>query len=337
MYSWEVLDGLYAGSSVSYELLDGLKEKYSYAKTIFRNAELQAGLAINFINNIVIGVDVRYSDSQEAIEAKDVNLLDVELRNYRGDNYFVGRRGSTVTSKIQKHGFTFGSQLFWDDGEKLSIGLQTNYTPSDSKILKPFSTTTTSFDEVEDSYAAFEFFDLQLKTQYKYDNDFTLGAYAGYFDDYSWSKISPKELLIWEWDIKKTVIGFGSSYQLSSSLIIGLEYEFSHSAVDSSKYIDNLHLNIKSNDHTIRCGAEYKIAEEIFLRGGVNYGFKEYDLIYGGTDCNIYKYTAGVGFPLLDILTIDANLQYTNISPAKPRNSSRSYLSGNISLVLRTF
>lgn len=337
MYSWEPVEGLYAGSSVSYELLDGLKEKYSYAQTIYRNAELQVGLAVNFIDNFVIGANVKYADSQEAIEAKDVNLLDVELRNYRGDNYYVGRRGSTLTNKIQKHGFTFGSQLFWDDGEKLSIGLQTNYTPSDSRVLKPFSTSTESFDEVEDSYAAFKFFDLQIKAQYKFDNELTLSAYTGYFDDYSWSKISPKELLIWEWDVNKTVLGFGSSYQISSSLIIGLEYEFSHSAVDSSKYIDNLHLNIKSNDHTIRCGAEYKIAEEIFLRGGFNYGFKEHDLIYGGDDCKSYKLTCGIGFPLFNSMYVNANIQYITVSPNNPIHISRNYLTGNISIELKTF
>ena len=337
MYSWNPLDGIYTGASVSYDLLEGLKEKYSYAQTTYRNAELQAGIAVNFINNIVVGANIKYSDSQEAIEAADVNLLDVELRNYRGNNYYVSKRGSSVTNKIQKHGFTYGSQLFYDDGENITIGVQTNYTPSDSKILKPFSTSTTSFDEVEDSYAAFEFFDLQLKTQYKYDNDLIFGAFAGYFSDYSWSKISMKDLLMWEWDIKRIVVGFGSSYQVSPSLLVGLEYEFSNSVVDSSKYIDNLILNIKSNDHTLRTGAEYELDEGIFLRGGFNYGFKEHDLIYGGTDCNIYKITTGIGFPLFDVLAIDANLQYMTITPKKPDNSSRSYLSGNISLTLRTF
>ncbi|OGU67602.1 MAG: hypothetical protein A2499_02580 [Stygiobacter sp. RIFOXYC12_FULL_38_8] len=341
IYSWEPIEGLYAGGSVAYELMDGLKEKYSYAKTIYRNAELQAGLAVNFMHNAVFGVDVKYSDSQEAIEAQDVNLLDVEVRHYRGDNYYVGKRGSPITSKIKKQGFTFGSQLFWDDGEKLSIGLQSNYTPSDSRVLKPFTTTvssmTTSFDEVEDSYAAFEFFDVQLKTQYKLDDDLTVGAYAGYFSDYSWSKISLKELLIWEWDIKKTVLGLGASYQASPSLLLGLEYEFSHSSVDSSKYIDNLLLNIVSNDHVLRTGAEYKLTDEVFLRCGFNYGAKEHDLIYGGKDCNSYKYSAGIGFPLFDLLTIDASLQYINVSPKKPDNFSRSYLSGNISLTVQAF
>ena len=196
---------------------------------------------------------------------------------------------------------------------------------------------TTSFDEVEDSYAAFEFFDVQLKTQYKYDDELTVGAYAGYFSDYSWSKISLKELLIWEWDIKKTVLGLGASYQASPSLLLGLEYEFSHSSVDSSKYIDNLLLNIVSNDHVLRTGAEYKLTDEVFLRCGFNYGAKEHDLIYGGKDCNSYKYSAGIGFPLFDLLTIDASLQYINVSPKKPDNFSRSYLSGNISLTVQAF
>ena len=169
MYSWEPLDKLYAGGFISYELLDGLKEKFSYAKTIYRNTEADAGLAYYLFDNLIVAGNFRYFDSQESIEASDVNLFDVELYYFRGDHFFVSKRGSSMTGKIRKTGFTMSSQLYWDDGNKLSIGLQANYTPSNSKLLRAYysSSTSQSFSEGEDSYTSFENFDVQIKSQYK--------------------------------------------------------------------------------------------------------------------------------------------------------------------------
>jgi opacity protein-like surface antigen len=333
MYSWEPVYKLYVGGSVSYELLDGLKEKFSYAKTIFRDAEIKAGIAYVFSDNLIVGANLQYSNSQESIEASDVNLLDVELRNYRGDNFFILKRGQSVTSKIQKQGLTIGSQLYWDDREKFSFGFQANYTPSNSRILKPYQ----NFDEVEDCYAAFESFDIQFKTHYKFNDKLLFGAYAGYFYDYSWSKISLKELLIWEWDTKKTVLGIGTTYKVSPDLLIGMEYEFSNNMADSSKYIDKVFLNLKSIDHTIRAGAEYKIEDQYYLRAGLNYGIMQHDLYYGGNDCKIYKITGGIGFPVLNNITVNADLRYVSLSPGTPLNFSRNYFEGNISIELKTF
>jgi hypothetical protein len=333
-YSLELADNICAGVTVSYQLLEGLKKQFSFAKSIYRNTELQAGLTYAPFERVMIGGSVEYFDSQESIEASDVNLLDVELYYFRGDNLFVSKRSSSMTGNIKKKGIAFGSQLFWDNGDDISVGIQANYMPSDSKLLKPFSSSAQSFDEVEDSYAAFEFSDVQLKSQYKCSDDLLLGIFGGYDHEYSWSKISLKNLLIWEWDVTKYRFGAGSSYQLNSSLLAGFEYEIASANADSSKYIDNKIVNRTSVDHTIRVGAEYKVSDDIFLRAGFNYGFMDHDLVYGGDRCTVKKITWGAGFPVTEAISVDAQLQYRVISPESPANIIRTYINGIISIQL---
>jgi len=341
MYSLEPVKDLYTGGSVTYHLLDGLKEKFSYAKTIFRDTEINLGLAYRISDTFVFGANVTYFDSQEAIESEDVNLLDVELYYYRGDEYFVSKRSQSMTGKIRKQGITLSSQLFWDDGERFSFGSQINYTPSNSKILKPYTSTsqtsaTQSFDEVEDSYTDFTFLDVQCKTQYKISDEIIFGAYAGYINNKSWSKISLKELLMWEWKTNEKVLGLGASYQITEPLLLAFEYEFSNSSADSSKFIDNRMNEVTTNDHELRIGAEYKLTDEVLFRGGVKFGTKQYDLVFGGNNCKYYRISGGLSFPLFETLTIETNLQYSRIDTGNT-NFSKNYLFGSVGLTLNTF
>lgn len=335
MYSWELIDNLYAGGNITYQLLDGLKEQYSYAKTIYRNTGIKLGLAYKIGENIIAGADFEYLDSQESIEAADVNLLEVEVFYFRGEGLFTSKRSSTMTSKIRKKGFNLGSQFCWDNGYNLAVGLQANYSPSDSKILRPYydPILKQSFDEAEDSYASFDSYDLQVKAQYKIEENFQLGAYAGYFKDYSWSRISLKDLLMWKWTKKEIIAGIGSSYSPSPKLLFGLEYQININAADSSKYIDRRFNSVSSTDHSIRLGSEYKLADEVFLRAGFNYGIIENDLVFGSKDCSVHKISAGIGMPFFDLFIIDANIQYTNISPRKGE-ISRSFIIGNLAITL---
>ena len=337
LYSWEPIQDLAVGGLVTYQLTDGLKKAFSYAKTVYRNTELLGGLAYTPCEEVVIGGTVKYFDSQESIEASDVNLLDVELFYFRGDNLFVSKRASSMTAKIKKQGMTFGSQFFWKSGNDLSIGVQANYTPADAKILKPYTSSGQTFDEVEESYAAFTYVDAQVQAHYRCTNDLLLGVSAGYFNDQSWSKISDKELLIWKWNVWKFVAGAGGSYQVMPFLLVGVEYELSRSEADSSKYIDARRIQQTSLDHALRAGVESKIADEVFVRAGAGYGVKEHDMVSGGNDCKTYKVTCGAGFPISRVLTIDVNCQYLRIAPAAPVNVSRSFLSGILSFELHDF
>ncbi|NJD21749.1 MAG: hypothetical protein FIA82_03640 [Melioribacter sp.] len=333
MYSWPVFPGLYCGGSIYYEVMNGLKERYVYAKTIYRDLRTNFGLAYNIAENFILGASIKYTSSQEAIEGSDVNLMDAEVKNYRGETYYVSSRASSVTDKIQKQGFTVGTQLYWDDGEKTYLSLQCNYNPANTKILKPYK----SIADVEEGYSAFEYLDIQFKGQYHVNENFLLGLYAAYYNDNSWSRASLSDLLIWEWKIKRIVGGIGSTYKISPALLVGLEYEYSSANVDSSKYIDKAFSKFTSGDHLVRAGLEYNLHENIFLRLGFNYGKIEHDILNGGNNCMSYKVTGGVGFPLFDLINVNANIQYITLSPGSSANLYRNYLKGSISIELKTF
>ncbi len=333
MYSWELLPKLYAGGSVSYHLMDGLKKVFSYAKTVYREVGGNIGLAYEINDNFIFGANYAFSDNQESIECSDVNLLDVETFNYRGETYFVKDRGQTVEQKIKKKESTFSGQFYWKEEDSHQLALQVNYSPANTRILIPEG----SFKEVEEGYARFESFDVQCKAQFKIGNDITVGIYSSYFNNYSWSRHSHKNLLLWDWDIKDLMAGTGATYKVNSNLLIGADYIFTGREIDSSKYIDNRFASLISNDHSIKFGVEYKIMDQTYIRAGYRMDMKEYDVFNGGKDVTKFSTTLGLGIPLYSFMMMDAYFQYSNISPNESKNYSRSSLGGFVTLKLNSF
>lgn len=331
MYSWELVPDLFAGVSGSYQLMDGLKKVFTYAKTIYRRVGGKIGLVYNLDNNLLIGANYNYFDSQEAIECSDVNLLDVEVFLYRGETYFIKERGSAVNHKVRKKASVFSGQVYSKVNEDFEVALQTNYSPSNTKVLIPES----GFQEVEEGYAWFRSFDLQFKSQYKLSGDLTAGIDAAYFDNYSWSRHSHKNLLLWEWEVKELYAGIGASYKLSPELLVGCDYIYSNKNIDSSKYIDLRYADLISNDHTFKVGLEYKILEETFVRAGFSFNRNQYDIIRGGEGVNSNVVTLGIGLPLFSSMILDTYLEY--IHTATKEKDTRSGLGGFVTLRLTEF
>jgi len=339
-YSWPVMDGLYLGASVAYQLLDGLKSVYTNAQTIYREVDVNLGAAYLPVKNMIIGVNTGYTDFQETIEAKDVNLLEVELFNYRGDTYFIKQRGSSETQKIRKKKFTLSGQFFYQYENLVNWGIQGNYYPSNSKILVPQS----GFIDVEEGYSAFDSYDIQSIIKTGQFENINAAVSVGYFKRDSWSRNSKINLLLWEWNTNAIQGGAGISYKINSlGLLAGGEIEFRRTTADSSKYIDNRYTNQSFNDMLVKFGFELEVMKNAFLRSGINYGTKEFDLITGGKDVDIMLVTFGIGYPLFESLYIDAYLEYGSMS-AKGNSyilyndkSKRSIFNGVISLRLSSF
>jgi hypothetical protein len=163
-----------------------------------------------------------------------------------------------------------------------------------------------------------------------------IGAYAAFFNEYSWSKLSQKNLLYWEWEHEKYLAGIGASQYLSRDLLVGFEYEFSGIHGDSSKYIDSRFITRDSDNHNLRLGAEYKVKNNSWLRAGVDFAANQYDFVYGGSNCKFVKYTAGFSFPFVDNSVLYANVYYHDLAPGSS-NRSRSFLSCKFSLMMFTF
>ena len=332
MYSWELLHNLFAGGYGFYRMQDGLKKNYAYAKTIYRNAGGGLGLAYRFSDSLAVGVSLDYYNEQEAIESEDINLLDVEIHIYRGETYFITKKSSSEEQKIKGEGFSLSGQMFWNAGNNIQVGFQANYKPSTSKLLIPNAQTDEL--ESEDCYANFESYDAQLRLQYNTD-DFVLGFYGGYFHDDAWTRITNKDVLMWDWNIDRATAGIGSSYKVLKNLLVGAEYQFSGFDVDSTKYIDLKHTEFSSTAHSFKLGLEYEVRNGVFLRTGYNYGFDEHDIISGGDDVSFNSYSLGIGYYLFGQFAVDAHVNYSGHSPAG--NIKRSDMNGVITLTFNSF
>lgn len=331
MYSWELAENLYAGGSASYQLMDGLKKVFTYASTTYRRVGLNAGLAYQATDDIVLGANYTFFDSQEAIECSDVNLLDVEVFLYRGETYFIKERGSSVNHKVRKKGSIFSGQIFSQVNEDFQIALQTNYSPSNTKVLIPES----GFKEVEEGYSWFKSLDVQIKSRYKLNSELTTGIYAAYFDNYSWSRHSHKNLLLWEWQIKEMNVGIGASYKFTPDILVGIDYIFSSKNIDSSKYIDGRYADLISNDHSIKFGVEYEMLDETFVRAGYRMNKNQFDVYRGGEDVMYNIISLGIGLPMYSSMIIDVHFEYSHASTKD--NYSHSGLGGFVSLRLNSF
>ncbi|MHC1737841.1 MAG: DUF6850 family outer membrane beta-barrel protein [Ignavibacteriaceae bacterium] len=339
-YSWPLIQDLYLGVSVAYQLLDGLKGVYTYAQTIYREVDVNFGAAYIPIKNLIIGTNAGYTDFQETIEAKDVNLLEVELFNYRGDTYYIKQRGSSETQKIRKKKFTLSGQLFYQYDNLINWGIQGNYYPSNSKILIPQS----GFIDVEEGYSAFESYDIQSIIKTNPINNGTAALSLSYFKRDSWSRNSKINLLLWEWNTNTLTGGAGISYKISQlDLLVGGELELRRTTADSSKHIDNRYVNETFNDMLIKFGFELEVLQNSFLRSGINFGTKEFDLLTGGKDVDVMMVTFGIGYPIFESLYIDAYVEYGSLKAAQNSyyaytgETKRIIFNGVVSLKLKSF
>jgi hypothetical protein len=334
MHSLELFDNLFIGASVDYQISDGLKKIYTYAQTLFRNVSGNIGVAYKLSENFSAGVNYYLFDSQERIEASDVNLFTVRTFHYRGDTYAVELRGSSQNYKLKKKGNKFSGQLYLNTDSDIEIGLTGGYKSSNTSVNFPVS----NIIDNEDGYANFDEFLFQLKGRYGISKRATIGISSGYLKNKSWSKNTLRNLLLWEWEYTDMNAGVGASYfLLPETFLIGLEYEIHFVQSDSSKYVDNKSSSLESLDHLIKLGMEYKISEEFFIRAGYNFTALVHDFIIGGNDIQINLYTVGCGIRFSDSFVADGRLEYLDTSLTNNKNLGKSKVGGFITLRFFSF
>ncbi len=342
MYSWELLPDLYVGASANYQILNGLKKQYTYAETTLRKFGGRVGLAYKLLNNLILGIDFTIDDIQEKIVSEDVNQMDVEIYYFRGETYSIYKRGSPVEEKLRTNGNAFSSQLYWKPNKFSEIGIAGDYSNSRMKILVPFSISSTSsgsesFDEYQDGYSSLDSYKLKVKGRYEILPSLVAGLSFDYSKNNSWSEYTPKNLLLWEWNVKSTSIGLGLSYNITNSLLGGIEFKFSKLNADSSKYIDGRFSNISSNDNLIKLGFEYELFNDFSVRAGYNYGILGHDLIRGGKNVSYNIITTGAEIKLSNLLKIEALIGYSNYKPENINSKIRNNLTGQVVVTIYNF
>ncbi|MCU7496266.1 MAG: hypothetical protein HF314_12335 [Ignavibacteria bacterium] len=333
-YSFELFPKMFLGTAVNYQVLDGLKNIYSMAKTVYRDVNGKAGLAYAFSDNCVLGLDYGIFSNQESLEMKnEISQTEVQIFNFRGDTYSTFIRKTSVEQKIRQMGQTLGTQVYCRPSENLELALKGEYLNSGAKVLLPQQ----NLKEFEEGYSSLENYNIDFEARCRLSNNLTLGAELGYSKDDSWSKNSELNLLLWKWDVKRTVLGLGATYDLKAlDLLVGFDYEVNLIKADSSKYIDSKFRNISSTNGILRLGGEQRIYGDLYLRAGYNYGHEQFDIVYGGSDVAVNYGTFGLGLDLFGA-RVDVFMQYGKAAPQSYSDISRDHLSAAATLRLNSF
>lgn len=307
-YSFQFFKDLYLGFELNYQLIDGLKDVYSRAKSLWRNIDGSFNLAYKFNNNFSIGGKISSRDNKESIEAKSEDLFDAEIFNYRGDTYAFKRRSQSIEQTYREKATAYSIQTTFTPIDDLNIGLKSDYSLSNLKTQYPYG----MLKEYEEGHSVFEDLSLALKAHYLLTENLLIGFESSYNNYNSWSRISELALMIWQWDLKKYNFGSGFSYKLRQlPLIVVSEFSIGKIISDSSKYIDNKYVNHNRTYYLIKTGLEFEIFKQIFLRGGYQRGKFGFDPVKGGKNVELNKVSCGVGLYSFKSFELDFVFEYT--------------------------
>ncbi len=324
MHSLELMDNLFIGASVSYKILDGLKKVYTYAETLYRNVSGNIGIAYRFSDYFSLGFNYKIYDAQERIKATDVNNRTVQTFLYRGERYKIELRGTSQDYKLKKNGNAYSFQTQFLLFKNLIVGFNAQYLLHNSISLFK----VTSIIDSEDGYTSYDETNVLLKARWLQSNAFTFGFIAGYNDDNSWSKNSKRSLTIWELSVSDIYAGAGLTYSnKSKSMLIGAEYELHSISADSLKFIDNKFSETMAFNHITRIGVETSASDNLIIRIGYNFIYKEHDFIFGGKSVVTHFFTFGGKVKLSDSIEIEPHIEY-----AATNNSENALYKNNFGI-----
>jgi hypothetical protein len=302
-------------------VLDGLKDVYTMAKTLYRNVGGTLGVAWEVQENLVVGVTGELSDSQERIESQSDNLLDVEVFNYRGETYATHRSGGSLEEKVKTDARRLGVQIDWRVRPDLELAVCGSREVSDIDDLKHLSS---DFDSPE-GFTSVERTTALLHGQYRIAEDMMIGVSIRHGYSRFWSKQPALNLLLWDSKWNETAIGGGITWAFSSAIpLVGLEYEFILQSTDSLKYIDNHFVDLAPRRHRVSIGAEVSVLPDILLRAGYRFEHASEDLITGGTGVNGHAFTLGADAAITSLASVQAVIGYETIKNGSSSEASRS-------------
>lgn len=333
MYSWMLTDNLGAGFKVMYGILSGLKSVYTYTKTIFRDADIAAGLTYNFGDHTTLGVRYEFDDKQEAIEANDVNLLDVEIYSFVGDTYSLRNRSSTISQKIRRKTHEVSVQLFTKAVPDLVIGVNAGIFPQKSEFMIPYKSIQEmvyGFSQKTDIYT-------DMIARYNLTDYTVTGFKFSYLNSNSWSKNARSELLVWEWNHDAVTFGIGGSHKLDVlPVLFAAEAEMSLTKIDSSKYIDRRFITDEGKDLSFRLGLEYSLSENLVFRSGYRYSRKDIDLTFGFKDVLVNQVSGGIDYTFVNGTEFQIIGRYSSYFPDGSDNK-RTFIEALCQLKLNYF
>lgn len=323
-FSSELFKNFWYGIEFNYQLVDGLKNVYSRAKSLLRNINGSFNLACKFSKGFLLGAKISAFDNKESIESKSDDLIDVEIFNFRGDIYAFRRRGQVVSQTYKEKAVSYGIQTIINPSQKFILGAKGDYSKSILRTQYPYG----MLKEWEEGFSLLEKYFVGVKARYLINKNLTVGSEFNYEQIRGWSRISESALMIWKWNVKNYSLGFGTSYKLNKlPILFTTELVFGKTTSDSAKYIDNKYSFNYDPFNDFHIGLELEIFDKIFLRTGYNYAFHKFDIIRGCQEVKTEIFMIGLGLYKWNSISIDGVISYSNqINILSERNNYANLL-----------
>lgn len=312
-YGFEPAENLSFGIGADYKITDGLKDRYSFTEGLTRYINAYAGAGYKFSDNFMAGAFFRLFDSQETIELTNLAGPTAEIMNYFGEKFYNVTDRSVISEKIRQKGAGGSVHFTYMPENSFQMSVSSGFQKYNSSLLIPKDNEK----EFQQGYAYFEKFDVTSEMKYLYSENLQFGLKAAYSSDYSWSKNTPRNLVLWDWTVKSLLLGSGASYFVkSANLLLAAEIEVRPLNADSIKYIDGRNYSASALNNALRIGAEYRAGENTFIRFGLSHVFDDLDLEggRGAVRNNIWSIGLGKNFP--GFADINAAFIYNSVNPS---------------------
>ncbi|MGC9092701.1 MAG: DUF6850 family outer membrane beta-barrel protein [Bacteroidota bacterium] len=280
IHSFNPIRNLTIGLAIEYSVSDGLKNAYSRAHNVVRSVDASTGAIVYSNNRMLYGLSFRVYSSQERIESKMEELLDVDVFTYRGDLYATRRRGQSLEEKVRLSGVEISMQAANLSCKSFTLMGYLRGNRTELQTLIP----TAFLKESEDGYTQFENLQGDLLAQWRLSHNFQMSGNLKAGVSNSWSELSAKKLLIWEWSYQYVHGILTVARSVSHETRMFLQGTLRVCAIDSSKYIDNRFTELRSLQFGAQIGGESTLLSRVGVRLGLGYGAINADPVVGGND-----------------------------------------------------
>lgn len=294
-YAYQLFPDLAIGFLGSYRVLDGLKDRFTNALTDFRAIRFGAGVEYQLSANDRLGLTVIGTDDQEKIESKSSDdLKDVEVFSFRGETYATRRRSMTLSEVFRMKGFESTIDFSIKPSAVWEFSGEAHFSLIGFRSLFPSGLLV----EFEDGFAQQKSYGGVVTAGCQLSDDVTLRLHlmADYRD--SWSRISSRQLLFWEWNAAQNNATIELLYRLGENSQIRAALTAGTLAADSSKYIDVRSGSIRCGRYGGDIGYETKFSEILSASFGALLRSSKFDPLMGGEEIRVVDLSASVSYSI---------------------------------------
>lgn len=290
IYSNALAERLTIGIEGTYRLIDALRFIGSSARTIDRHLNVCAGLMYQ-VGTVRISTLFEVEDGQEKIDARGVDIFNISLRKFRGEQFSIVAIGSTLNSITKRRAYRWGVEtIYRPKNSTVEGGIVANLRRSGFSIGVPSS----GLVDIEDTFTH------QTRTGIsgvvrRITPTSNITTMLSIERTSAWGSLSRRNLLLAEWSISDVQALLAGAHRIeSTNTLVGVEMTIGAISIDSALYIDDQFTQRHAFRARMGAGIEQKVFQTVLMRLGVGFSHSGIDVISGVSDIKTLELTGGV-------------------------------------------